>query len=83
MEREPEFKVVVYVRRLPDSYHLPKLIGKLLSALSEEQNATYGSSFDGMPFEKAESLAKELTNESYVDGENNLRSSRGVVVRVS
>ncbi len=82
MERRQEFKVVVYVRRLPDSYSAPKLIRKLLSALSEEQNATYGSSFDGMSFDKAESLAKELTIESYVDGEENLRSSRAVVVRV-
>ncbi len=74
--------VVVYTKRLPESFKGPVVIRKLLSALSESPNAEYGDDWDGMPLDKAQEIAKTETNGSYLVGNGKLRSSRGVVVRV-
>lgn len=82
-ERTPRYQVVVYTKRLPESFRGPDFWKELLSNLSEAPNSTIGDRWHGMPLEEAEEIAKDRTEESYVDGYGKLRSARGVVIRVS
>jgi len=83
MERKKGYQVLVYTRRLPESFKGPQIVRKVLSHLSEAQNGSIGGRYPGMSIEDAERLAEDSNSASYVDLNGHLRSSRGVVVRVS
>ncbi|WKZ25264.1 MAG: hypothetical protein QY322_02630 [bacterium] len=83
MEREPGYQVIVYTRILPDGFKGPTFLRKIMSYLSEGKNESIGNSWPGMDIEEAKRLAGTRTISSYTDGRGQLRSSKGVVVRVS
>ena len=81
-EREPNYSVVVLTKRHPDGVKGPRVVKKLVSFLSESPNSTIGGGL-GMPFNEAEKIAQEHTNEEgYIPGNGKLMTSRGVIVRV-
>lgn len=83
MERRQGYQVLVFTRRLPESFKGPQIVRKVLSYLSESENGSVGNSYPGMSIEEAERLAQGKSLASYIDGDGHLRSSKGVVVRVS
>jgi hypothetical protein len=82
-ERKAGYQVVVYTKRLPESFIGPEILRNLLSKLSETSNTTIGNSWPGMPLDEANKIAESENMESYTDGYGKLRTARGVVVRVS
>lgn len=83
MERQPGYQVAILVRRHVDSYKTPKLLGPLLSVLSESEIGRYGDDWPGMSREEAEQIVSKITNKEYLAADGKLRCKKGVIIRVS